>query len=244
MEIVSFSNAFKNFDNTTALNDISFTLNKNRILGIVGNNGAGKTTIIKILCNLLRYDKGEVRCFSNLVRPNLIEYRKRIGIVLSDHPLIDAFKSSEYLNFVGRFQDVGKSDLSIRIKESLLFFDIADKQIKTLSSGNRARLAIASSLIHNPELLVYDEPFNFLDISSTNAIKNFILSLKGKKSMIITSHNLEALCEICDEMLIVDCGKIIKHIEIPIDRNIGLFKEELIKYFGEQMNKKDLSWIE
>lgn len=242
MKVISFSNVTKIFGKFRALDNLTFSCEENKIFGIIGNNGSGKSTIINIICNIYNCSSGSVMCFDELVTRDSSKYRKRLGVVLTDHPLIDDFKPVQYLNFVGNFQSVQKDKIYERIDKLLTSFSIPDKRIGLLSSGNRIKLSIASSLIHNPDLLIYDEPFNYLDVSSMNNLQERLLSLKLNKSIILTSHNLDVLCNICDEIMIIEEGKKLMQIEVPEDSQT--LKKELVKHFTSASSPVNLSWLD
>ncbi|MCX8492308.1 MAG: ABC transporter ATP-binding protein, partial [Cyclobacteriaceae bacterium] len=170
-----------------------------------------KTTIIKILCNLISFNSGEILINGNQLNPQYVSYKRNWGIVLSKPYFIEQFDLVEYLYFVGKFHKIEKQLVKTRIDDLLLLLslgDNAEKKIKDLSSGNQMKVSLAAALIHNPDFLILDEPFVNLDISTVERVMTILKSFRGKKTYVITSHNLEIIAELCDKILIMDKGKI------------------------------------
>jgi len=213
--IIEYKEVKKAFGKQFALDGLSFSIKSKEFVALVGNNGSGKTTTIKTLCNLIPYDNGSIIIFKRKVTPLYVSYRSKIGVFLSEPILINDFTPVEYLKFICKFQGIEANNCQSRITEILDLFSIQNldrKKIINYSSGDKVKISLAASLIHNPDLLILDEPFIHLDFLSLEKILNILLSLKGRKTLFITSHNLEAIHSLCERILIIDEGKIIDDI--------------------------------
>jgi ABC-2 type transport system ATP-binding protein len=242
--VASFENIVKRFDGKVVLNDLSFTVEQNSCTALLGNNGCGKTTTLNILCNILSPDQGEVKVYGTKVTADYVSYKKKIGIVLSKPVYVPSFSTYEYLKFVCQFQQVMTSEIESRIKETSDFLGLEDikKPIHSLSSGNQMKVSIAAAFIHNPDFLILDEPFVNLDIGTTENLISILHLLKGKKTMLITSHSLDLLAELCNRFLIIKDGKIAKEIDRGPEPTAAL--KQTIKELLETTTKTgQLSWL-
>lgn len=224
--IVNFENVIKQYKTKPALNKLSFYIYENEFVALVGNNGCGKTTTINCLCNLIKYDSGNIYVFDKKVVPDYVSYKNRLGMLLSKPYFIDSFNIMDYWKFICKFQKVQSTSILGTINELLSILGLEssnNRKIKDLSSGEQMKVAIGAAFIHNPELLVLDEPFVNLDVQTTEKLTYLINSYKGKKTLFITSHNLNLVAEICDRFLIVDKGEIVANIpKTDFDNNIDL----------------------
>ena len=199
-----------------------------------------------IICNLIRYDKGEVKAFGTKITSNYISYKNKLGIVLSKPYYVEVFTPVEYLKFACKFQYVPKNEINQRITDLIELFELEtdkNKPIKYLSSGNQMKVTLCAALIHNPELLLLDEPFINIDIATTEKIMNVLESFKGKKTILITSHNLDLVIELCDNFLIMDKGKIIQSICKTDYNNTTTLKNEVKKLLVKENKEINLSWL-
>src|SRR5690606_20800384 len=159
---------------------------------------------------------GRASILGSRITPGYSSYKKNLGIVLSTHYSIDTFSVTDYLSFVGEFQSLKKKQIKERIEDLLVLLELQNesrKAIKDLSSGNKMKVSLAAALIHNPRILILDEPFVNLDIKSTQTISEILKSFKGKKTVLITSHNLDLVVELCDRFLLMETGTIIAQVE-------------------------------
>lgn len=210
--IIEFRNVCKHYGKQAVLQDLSFEIGLNDFVGLVGNNGCGKTTTINLMCNILKYDSGQIIAFDKIVNERYVDYKAKLGVVLSKPYYIEDFTVIEHLFFVARFQNVKSELINERVSDVINLLDLggySGKVIKELSTGNQVKVSLASALIHNPDLLILDEPFANLDISSSENLLKILKSLKKNKTLLITSHNLDLVISICDKFLIMDNGKIV-----------------------------------
>ena len=244
--IISFKKVVKNYGKNIALDKLTFDLKEGNCTGLIGNNACGKTTTINIICNLIKYDNGEVQAFGKKVTPNYISYKSKLGIVLSKPYYVEVFTPVEYLKFVCKFQYVPKNEIYQRVTDLIELFELKadkNKSIKNLSSGNQMKVTLGAALIHNPELLLLDEPFINIDIATTEKIMNILKGFKGKKTIFITSHNLDLVIELCDNFLIMDKGKIIQNICKTDYDNTTTLKNEVKKLLVKENKEINLSWL-
>jgi len=244
--IISVKKVVKNYGKNNALDKLNFDLKEGNCTGLIGNNGCGKTTTINIICNLIKYDGGEVFYKSCKVTPDFVSYKNNLGMVLSQPYYVDIFNVIEYWKFVCQFQNVPNSEIENRIKDLISLFDLKkdqEKQIKELSSGSQMKVTLGAAIIHNPELLVLDEPFINIDIETTEKIMNILKGFKGKKTIFITSHNLDLVIELCDNFLIMDKGKIIQNINKTDFKNTTTLKEKVKKLLVKEYKEINLSWL-
>lgn len=219
--VVSFQDITKYFvdglipKRKMALDGVSFELEKGKTYACLGPNGAGKTTTIKIMLGFLFPSKGNVRLFS--LPPDNPRARYRAGYV-SDYPnFYEYLSGKEYLHFCGELYGLSGSDLEKHIPlmlEKVNLQDAADKKLRDYSRGMAQRLNFAQALIHDPELIILDEPFNGLDPFGHRDLRNIVLELKSKgRTIFFSSHMLEDAEILADEILFIDKGKIILQAE-------------------------------
>lgn len=211
-KILTIKNLIKNFGENKVIKNLDLEIYDSDCVAIIGNNGVGKSTLIKIISNILSYDSGEINYFDkNNEKISARLFKKDLGVFLDKSYLIHELTVIEYLIFILKFQESEFKDLEKRASEIINWLEIGnDKFIGNLSSGNMIKLGIAAAIIHNPKILILDEPFINLDFKTTDSITKMLFSLKKEKTIFISSHNLELVVDLCDRFLIMDEGKIIK----------------------------------
>jgi ABC-2 type transport system ATP-binding protein len=217
--VISIKNVTKALDNREILKDISFSVEKSDIFGYLGPNGAGKTTTIRILLGLLQADSGNVEVLGENI--NLSETRRKIGFVLDADGLYDNMTAEDNLLFYTRIY--GVTEAEERIKKLLKTVNLSDRagdMVKNYSRGMRQRLALARSMVHDPEVLILDEPTAGVDPSGQIEIRQIMIDIarKGNKTIFLSSHNLDEVQRICNRIALIDKGKIKLYGELKILR--------------------------
>jgi len=243
--LFSLQNIEKNYFDKLALDGLTFSISEGHYTGLIGNNGCGKTTTILILANILSYDGGEYFFKDTLVTSKYQSFKRQLGIVLSNPYYIEDFDVRTYWKFVARFQEIEDSGIDIRINDllTLLEIDKPNLKIKQLSKGNQAKVSLGAALIHNPGTLLLDEPFVNLDINTTEKIVALLKSLKEKKTMLITSHNLNMVADLCDRFLIMDQGKIVLEVNKTDYPSVEMLKTAVKEQLSSSNKIENLSWL-
>jgi len=202
----------KRYARTIAVDNISFEVEKGQIVGFLGPNGAGKTTTMRVLTCFLPPTRGtaNVAGFDVLEQP--LEVKKRIGYLPETPPLYPEMEVKEYVNFVGKLKGVPKADLARRVDqviERCAIGDVRDKLIGKLSKGYRQRVGLAQAIIHNPDVLVLDEPTAGLDPKQIIETRELIHSLAGEHTIILSTHILSEVEHSCDRVIIIAKGKLV-----------------------------------
>ena len=195
-----------------AVNDISFTVPKGEIIGFLGPNGAGKSTTMRILTGYLPATSGQVSICGYPVASEPDEVKKRIGYMPENNPLPEEMRVSEYLYFRGRLKEIARRKLGSRIDEVLELCDlkrVRHKIIGKLSKGFRQRVGIAESVLAEPPVIIMDEPTIGLDPHQILIVRDLIASLRGRMTVLISSHILPEIEMTCDRVLIINQGRIV-----------------------------------
>ncbi|HED07165.1 MAG TPA: ABC transporter ATP-binding protein [Ignavibacteria bacterium] len=259
MNALNITSLNKSFGDQVALDNLNLSIEKGQVFGLIGPNGAGKTTTINCIANLLNFDSGKIEVFGQDLILNGIEVKKNFGILFENtESLFEYLKGEEQLQFVGEVYGLGKSEIKTRINELLEYFDLEVfrwKSIAEYSKGMRKKLALASILLYNPDLIILDEPFDGLDALTVVKVKNLIKILKNSdKTILITSHILSYIEDISDEVAIINKGRIVYHSEAKEIRH--KIKNEITKETYQSLEeifldlttekeeqRKTLSWI-
>jgi ABC-2 type transport system ATP-binding protein len=199
----------KTFGNITALNDLNLEVREGELFGLVGPNGAGKTTAIRIVCGILHPTQGRVLIDDRDVFEN-IAIKQRIGYLPEEPNLYTRPTAFELLQYFGALYG---NVTSQRIEELLTFVGLhhrKDSKVQTFSKGMRQRLAFARALVHDPEILILDEPTMGLDPATAKRVRQFVKTFKGKKTIILCTHYMEEADELCDRVGFLDRGKMVK----------------------------------
>ena len=202
----------KRYARNTAVDHISFEIQKGQIVGFLGPNGAGKTTTMRMLTCFLPPTAGTaiVAGFDVLEEP--MEVKKRIGYLPETPPLYPEMRTGEYLEFVGSLKGLRKPELGKRVDyvcERCAVADVRDKLISKLSKGYRQRVGLAQAIIHNPDVLILDEPTAGLDPKQINETRDLIKSLAGDHTIILSTHILPEVEQTCEQVIIINKGKVI-----------------------------------
>jgi ABC-2 type transport system ATP-binding protein len=206
------SHLVKSYAGVVAVNDISFSVARGEILGLLGPNGAGKSTTMRILTGYLPASSGSVSICGFPVATEPDEIKRRIGYMPENNPLPDDMRVSEYLYFRGRLKEVPRGKLGPRIDEVLELCDlkrIRHKIIGRLSKGYRQRVGIAEAILAEPPVIIMDEPTIGLDPHQILIVRDLIASLRGRMTVIISSHILPEIEVTCDRVLIINQGRIV-----------------------------------
>ncbi|MDG2400260.1 MAG: ATP-binding cassette domain-containing protein [Akkermansiaceae bacterium] len=209
--MIEISNLSKSYGRLKAVDQISFEVTRGEIVGFLGPNGAGKSTTLKMLTGFLPPTSGAARIAGKDIFRESLEVRKKIGYMPENVPLYTDMRVKEYLRFRGGLKGLSRSRLRKRLSEVMEtcgLTHVRRKMIKTLSKGYRQRVGLADALIHEPDLLILDEPTNGLDPNQIRAIRSLIKNLGEKHTILISTHILSEVEMTCNKVVIIDEGKI------------------------------------
>jgi ABC-2 type transport system ATP-binding protein len=209
--LIEVEHLTKSYGQARAVNDISFKVEKGEILGFLGPNGAGKTTTMRILTGYLPATGGTARIAGFDVFEQSMDVRKRIGYLPETPPLYPEMTVEDYLTFVARIKGVAPDAVGKRVEESLRMTNVLDRRkelIKRLSRGYKQRVGIAQAIVHNPDVVILDEPTVGLDPNQIKEVRNLIKGLAGDHTIILSTHILPEVEMTCDRVVIINKGKI------------------------------------
>lgn len=199
----------KRFGQLLALDHVNFEIDGGEVFGIAGPNGAGKTTLVRILCTALRPDEGTVYIDGLDIRKHELEVKRRIGYLPEEPNLYERLTPRRLLDFFGQMYSVeNREDKIERVLEMVGLSDRGDHRISTFSKGMRHRLSFARALLHDPKILVLDEPTMGLDPSVALSIRNLVKAMKGDKTVILCTHYMEEAELLCDRMAVLNNGRL------------------------------------
>ena len=200
----------------TALKHISFDVNKGEVVGLLGENGAGKTTLLRSIATLLTPTEGKVLVDGYDTVKNPEEIKKNIGVLFGGETgLYERLTARENLEYFVSLYGLGKHETKVRIDELAKMFgmrDYLDRKVGGFSKGMRQKVAIARTLIHNPEIILFDEPTTGLDITSSNVFRQLVHQLKREeKTIVFSSHIMEEVSMLCDSVAMMHKGELVYH---------------------------------
>jgi ABC-2 type transport system ATP-binding protein len=202
----------KRYARTIAVDQISFEVARGQIVGFLGPNGAGKTTTMRILTCFLPASAGSATVAGFDVLENPLEVKKRVGYLPETPPIYPEMETAEYLKFVGQLKGLSGQDLRKRIDyvcERCAVADVKTKLLGKLSKGYRQRVGLAQAIIHNPEVLILDEPTAGLDPKQINETRDLIKDLAGEHTIVLSTHILPEVEQTCEQVIIINRGKLV-----------------------------------
>lgn len=246
--ILTINNVTKSFGEKSVLKEISFSAESGKAVGVLGRNGAGKTTLIRIIMNVFGADSGNVTLDGNPISTQKV----RIGYLPEERGLYPKKKIIEQLVYFAELQNIDKKT-AIQNAEILLrrleIEEYKNRRLDTLSKGNQQKVQLVATLIADPDIIILDEPFSGLDPVNASLLKDLVKDLiKNGKLVLFSSHQMNYIEEFCDEILILNGGKIvlsggIKEIKRGYARNIIEIKTDNIKTISEFLNNGNFDFI-
>ncbi len=231
--MIVVKNVNKDYGYFRAVNNVSFEIQKGEIVGFLGPNGAGKTTMMRVLTGYLPATSGEAYIDNYEVHKDPANVKKRIGYLPENPPVYPEMRVSDYLKFVGRLKGLSEDKVNERLEYVLDAVQIRERSkqiISTLSRGFKQRVGLAQTLIHDPEVLILDEPTVGLDPNQIIEIRNLIKSLGGEKTIIFSTHILPEVVLTCKRVLVISAGQLVA------DESVG----NLLAYGGKDIDVNDL----
>lgn len=219
----------KRYGNQLALDDVSFSVEKGQVLGFLGPNGAGKTTMMRIITGIIPASSGRVMVNGVDVLEDSLKVRERIGYLPENNPLYTDMYVKEYLRFVAKLYDVKKP--GDRVDELVGLTGLnreQHKKIASLSKGFRQRVGLAQALIHDPDVLILDEPTGGLDPNQILEIRNLIASAGKEKTVMLSTHIMQEVEAICDRIIIIKSGKIVVNDTRENITGLAFLKKQLV----------------
>ena len=209
--MISVDHLSKRYGSVTAVDDLSFEVREGEVLGLLGPNGAGKTTTLRMVTGFLPPSKGRVSIggFDLLSQP--VQAKRKLGYLPEQPPLYPEMTVRRYLAFVAALKDVPAARTGTAVGlaiERARIADVADSRIATLSKGYRQRVGLAQAIVHEPPVLVLDEPTSSLDPKQRHEVRELIMALKGRHTVILSTHILPEVSEVADRVVIIDRGKV------------------------------------
>ncbi len=207
LEVNSIS---KNFGDFKAVDQVSFKANTGEVLGFLGPNGAGKSTTMKMITGFLRSSEGDATICGKSIKKETLDAQKNIGYVPENAPLYEEMFVREFLEFIAKMREVEQSKISERINKVIKMCALETvefQKIETLSKGYKRRVSLAQSLVHDPKVLILDEPTDGLDPNQKHDVRELIKNLAKEKCILISTHILEEVEEVCDRCIIIGEGE-------------------------------------
>jgi ABC-2 type transport system ATP-binding protein len=232
----------KKFSAFTVVKGVNFAVCPGEVLGYLGPNGAGKTTTIRMLAGLLEPTRGEILFEGRDIRSDLIAYKSRLGYVPEQSEIYPHLSALDYLLMVGRLRGLDERKLPDRILAFLRIFDLEDDKhaaIASYSKGMRQKVLISAALLHDPDVLLLDEPLSGLDVTTALIIRDLIRRLAAEKKIIIySSHVLEVTEKICNKVIILHKGEIVANDSVENLRHL-MHLPSLADIFSELVLRED-----
>ena len=210
--MITVTDLTKRYARNTAVDHISFSIDKGQIVGFLGPNGAGKTTTMRMLTCFMPPTSGTATVAGFDVLEEPLEVKKRIGYLPETPPLYPEMRTDEYLSFVGKLKGLSGAQLTERVNyvaDRCAISDMRDRLISKLSKGYRQRVGLAQAIIHNPDVLILDEPTAGLDPKQINETRDLIKSLAGDHTIVLSTHILPEVEQTCERVIIINKGKVI-----------------------------------
>ena len=222
LEVININ---KSYGGLKALNNISFKLKKGEIVGFLGPNGAGKSTLMKIITSFINQDSGEVLISSINKDIDTILTKSKIGYLSENNPLYNDMKVVEYLNFISQLYKLKNSKKRILLVSKQIGLEkVMNKEINSLSKGFKQRVGIAAALVHDPEILLLDEPTTGLDPNQLVEIRQLIKEIGKKKIILLSTHIMQEIPKICNRVIVINNGNIVD------DKSINSKEEKIIDF--------------
>ena len=240
--MIEINNLTKRYGDFLAVDDISFNVEKGKILGFLGPNGAGKTTTMRIITGFMPPSEGNVTISGYDVLDQPLLTKNKIGYLPETPPLYLDMTVSEYLNFAGLLKQVPNQKINAAVDNACSKVDINDvknKVIKALSKGYKQRVGLAQAIIHDPEVLILDEPTIGLDPIQIREVRDLIKSLAGNHTIVLSTHILPEVDMTCDEVVIIKKGKIIAQ-DTPKNLSKKMNKSSLEEIFIDLISESGL----
>jgi ABC-2 type transport system ATP-binding protein len=210
--MLELKNLYKSFRGISAVEDVSFSVAAGEIVGFLGPNGAGKSTTVKMICGMLRPNAGRVLFEGRDIREDMAAFRRAIGYVPEEAHLYGYMSGYEYLQLVGRLRGFSEALIEEKAGELLRLLHLESSRyspISTYSKGMRQRVLIAAALLHDPRLLIFDEPLSGLDVLSARLFKDLLELLAARgKAVLYISHVLEVVEQVCNRVVVIEKGRI------------------------------------
>lgn len=210
--LVSLENVTKYYGDRLAVDNISFDVGKGEILGFLGPNGAGKTTTMRMITGYMPPTSGKITIIGINMQENPVEAKKHIGYLPENPPVYGEMTVISYLKFVARLKRVNRKKINERIEFVLQkcgLENVKNRIIGNLSRGYRQRVGIAQAIVHDPEIIIFDEPTVGLDPQQVVEIRNLIKEISKEKTVILSTHILSEVTKICDRVIIISQGKLV-----------------------------------
>lgn len=235
--MIEFNNLKKQYGDSVVLDIPSLGIDEGELVGLVGNNGAGKTTMMRLMLDIIQASSGNVKIESRDVAINPV-WKSFTGSYLDSSFLIDFYTPEEFFGFVAEAYDIPNQEMQVRLRdyETLMSGEIlgTKKLLHDFSNGNRQKIGIIAAMMINPRILILDEPFNYLDPSSQIVVAKLIRQMNRNlgTTVLVSSHNLTSINDICNRILLLDKGKVL--MDKPHEP--GSMDEELENYFLKAVN--------
>ena len=208
--MIEVNNISKSYNEVLAVDQVRFSINKGEVLGLLGHNGAGKTTIMKMLTGFLSPDTGTINISNMSVSTNTLDIQKIIGYLPENCPIWSEMSIIEYLDFQLSLKNIYVENKKKLINDAIDRTNIRDRvfdSISSLSRGYRQRVGVAQAIMHNPEVIILDEPTNGLDPTQILSMRNLIKDLSTSSTVILSTHVLQEVEAVCDRVIIIGNGK-------------------------------------
>jgi len=244
--MLEIRNITKKYSAIPVLQDVSFTVQPGEVLGYLGPNGAGKTTTIKMLAGLLEPTDGEILFEGGDIRRNAYDYKKRLGYVPEQSEVYPHLSGYDYLVMVGRLRRIPDRVLKDRVLEFLRLLGLESDRNTALSAyskGMRQKVLIAAALLHDPELLLLDEPLSGLDVTTALVVRDLVRKLAAQGKIIIySSHVLEVTEKVCSKVIILHRGRVMAHDSVDNLRQL-MKLPSLVEIFSQVVVQEDTDKI-
>ena len=251
---IEVDSVVKQYGAQKALNAVSFQISTGEIVGFLGPNGAGKSTMMKIITTYIEPNKGSVLVNGFSIEDQSLEVKKSVGYLPEHNPLYLDFYVKEYLKFHAEIHGIGKERIE-EVIEQVGLIDIGGKKIGQLSKGYRQRVGLAAALLHDPEVLILDEPTTGLDPNQLRDIRDLIKEIGKSKTILLSTHIMQEVEAMCDRVIIINKGNIVadeklgnlligksQTIKVEFDKKVEEEKIRNLPYLKESLNPEGNIW--